>query len=74
MFQIVPLDVGPICGEIGVGTDLGEKSKASTPPPAAPWACSLSSTALSACLPTTHGTEKQIKPTEALTGRGGSTA
>lgn len=30
MFLIVPRDVGPICGEIGVGTDLGEEQSINT--------------------------------------------
>lgn len=48
----------PICWETWVGTDLGEKSIASTPLQVAAWECSLSSTAISACLQKYTGNRK----------------
>lgn len=52
------MGVGPVCGETWVGTDLGEKSKASTPLQVEPWECSLSSTAMSAWLQNDTGNRK----------------
>lgn len=42
------MDADPVCGGTWVGTELGEKSKASTPLQGARWECSLSSTAMPA--------------------------
>lgn len=58
MSQIISVDAGRICGGTWIGTELGEKSKASTPLQVAPWVCSLSSTAMPAWLQHRTGNRK----------------
>lgn len=66
ILEIGPTSSGTIYGEPWVGTDLGEKSKASTPLQVAPWARSLSSTGFK----TTQGIQKQIQHSHKLMGCG----